>query len=194
MLLTVTQQVLFSELDCFLPHRRAVFYWTMASYDYGKDEIIKWIRRNFSQGETCLDVGACDGKWAHLLDGYLQIDACEIFQPNITWHNLEEKYSRVYNMDICDMRYEHYDLIIFGDVIEHMSVERAQQAIAYALPRCRDLIVGVPYLYSQGVLYDNQWEIHVQDDLTPELFAQRYPQLKLLYDTGRQYAYYHVAQ
>lgn len=164
----------------------------MASYDYGKDQIIDWIRRNFSQGETCLDVGPCDGKWSRLLDGYLKMDACEIYYPNILNNDLDRMYRKVYNLDICDLEYRHYDLIIFGDVIEHMSVERAQQALDYAMPRCRDLIVGVPYLYAQGALYGNQWERHIQDDLTPELFAARYPKLKLLYDTGRQYAYYHA--
>lgn len=164
----------------------------MASYDYGKEEILNWIRRTFQKGDTCLDVGACDGKWAHLLDGYLRIDACEIFEPNIIQHNLAALYRQVYHADIVDLMYRHYDLIIFGDVIEHMSVERAQQAIAYALPRCRDLIVGVPYLYAQGELYGNKWERHIQADLTPERFAERYPDLKLLYDTGRQYAYYHA--
>ena len=164
----------------------------MASYDYGKDKIIEWIRRNFSQGETCLDVGACDGKWADLLQGYLKIDACEIFAPNIWGHNLEHKYRKVYNCDIADLTYRHYDLIIFGDVIEHMTVPRAQQALAYARPRCKDLIVGVPWLYAQGAIYGNKYEIHLQDDLTPELFEERYPELKLLYNTGHKYAYYHA--
>ena len=165
----------------------------MASYDYGKIEVLHWIRRNFYEGQTCLDVGACDGKWSDLLGGYLKIDACEIFSPNIWAHHLKEKYRRVFNLDINEMEYKHYDLIIIGDVIEHMSVENAQKALAYALPRCKDLIVGVPFLYAQGALYGNQWERHIQDDLTPELFAQRYPQLQLLYDTGHQYAYYHAA-
>ena len=36
----------------------------MGSYDYGKTEIVEWVKENFPKGSTCLDVGACDGKWA----------------------------------------------------------------------------------------------------------------------------------
>ena len=152
----------------------------MASFDLGKDQIIDWIQRKFDKGATCLDVGAGDGKWSGLLGNYLVMDACEIYLPNIWENNLERKYRNVYNADIYDLRYGYYDLIIFGDVIEHMGVRRAQAVIEYALPRCKDLIVAVPYLYAQGKLYGNEYERHVQDDLTPEIFAARYPQLKIL--------------
>lgn len=161
----------------------------MASFDYGKDQIIDWILRKFDKGATCLDVGACDGKWSDLLGNYLVMDACEIYLPNIWENNLERKYRNVYNADIYDLRYGYYDLIIFGDVIEHMGVRRAQAVIEYALPRCKDLIVAVPFLYAQGALYGNEYERHVQDDLTPEVFAARYPQLKVLFNIGK-YAYY----
>ena len=163
----------------------------MASYDYGKFEIVNWVKRNFPEGSTCLDVGACDGKWYNLLGDYLKMDACEVFLPNIWEHQLDLKYHKVFDCDIVDLKYVRYDLIIFGDVIEHMTVANAQKALAYAWPRCKNLIVGVPWLYAQGALYGNTYEVHIQDDLTPELFAERYPDLKLLYNTGHKYAYYY---
>ena len=166
----------------------------MASYDYGKLDVVHWIRRNFYQQSTCLDVGACDGKWADLLGGWLDIDACEIFAPNIWMHNLRGKYRRVYNLDINELMYNHYDLIIFGDVLEHMTVEDAQRAVEYARPRCKDMIIGVPWRYKQGELYGNKWERHIQDDLTPELFDERYPGFEILVDPGHNYAYYHLAR
>lgn len=180
---------LLARLADIIPHRPCGFF--MASYDYGKKEIVEWIHRNFAQGASCLDVGACDGKYADLLGDYLVMDACEIFVPNIWNNRLDQKYRKVFNCDIVDLPYEHYDLIIFGDVIEHMTVENAQKALAYALPRCKDLIVGVPYLYAQGAIYGNKYEIHLQDDLTEAVFAERYPDLKMLYNTGKRYAYYH---
>ena len=162
----------------------------MSSLNTGKPEMIEWIKGHFQKGETCLDVGACDGKWSDLLSGYLTIDAIEIFAPNIHKHKLTDKYRTVYCGDIRGFKYgQEYDLIIFGDVLEHMTVEDAQAVLKYALPRCRDLIVDVPYQWVNRANYGNKYEIHLQDDLTPELVKQRYPELKpfRIYD---RYGYY----
>lgn len=162
----------------------------MASYDYGKIEVVNWVYQSFAPGCICLDVGACDGKWYDLLGAYLTMDAVEIFTPNIMQHALEAKYRHVYAGDIADYQYSWYDLIIFGDVIEHMEVSKAQQVLKHASGKCRDMIVGVPYLYPQDAIYGNPYERHIQPDLTPEIFAERYPDLELLWGNAR-YGYYH---
>ena len=161
----------------------------MSSYDFGKDVVCAWVRENFPKDSNILDVGACNGLWKRLLREYTKMDAVEIFQPNIAFLS---DYHDIYNMDIYDFTYDWYDLIIFGDVIEHMSVERAQKVLAYASKRCGDMIVAVPFLYKQGVLYGNLWEKHIQDDLTAELVAERYPMLEVLHDTKCNYCYYHL--
>lgn len=163
----------------------------MGSYMMGKVEALNWITKIFNEDDTCLDVGACDGVWAILIAGYLQMDACEIFRRNITEYDLLSKYRGVFACDIDDLKYEYYDLVIFGDVLEHMSVEKAQRVLRYALPRCKDVLVALPFQYHQGEIYGNPYEVHIQDDLTPDLIAERYPELELLYDTGCDYAYYH---
>ena len=161
----------------------------MASLNVGKAEMIRWIRENFKEGETCLDVGACDGKWADLLEGFLVIDGVEIYEPNIVKHNLADKYRYIFNSDIRDFQYFEYDLIIFGDILEHLTVEEAQKVLKYAWGRCRNLIVAVPYTWVNRSHYGNPYEFHIQDDLTPELVKERYPDLKpfLIYD---RYGYY----
>ena len=95
----------------------------MASLNTGKREVIEWVCQNFSKGSTCLDVGACDGKWSYLLGDYLIMDGIEIFEPNIVKHNLQKKYRHVFCADIRDFQYFRYDLIIFGDILEHLTVE-----------------------------------------------------------------------
>lgn len=160
----------------------------MSSYDIGKNVVCDWVRDNFPKESKILDVGACNGLWKRLLREYT-MDAVEIFPPNIVWLG---DYRDIYNMDIYDFTYDWYDLIIFGDVIEHMSVERAQKVLEYAKKRCKDLIVAVPFLYRQGAIYGNPWEVHVQDDLTAELVAERYPMLEVLHDTKTSYCYYHL--
>lgn len=174
----------------------------MASYNYGKDECIRAIRQ---MAETpvgpdpffsVLDVGACDGKWARLLwqalpDG-AKMDAVEVFKPNAA--QVMGYYDNVYAGDILTYEYSRgrYDLVIFGDVIEHMDVKKAQVVLRYAIERTRDILVGVPFRYKQGELYGNPWERHIQDDLTAELMATRYPMLELLFMAAGDYAYYHA--
>ena len=159
----------------------------MSSYYFGKDIVCAWIRENFSAGTEILDVGACDGIWRKLLPEYT-MDAVEIHGPNA---DRLHGYRKVFRRDVDGLDFEHYDLIIFGDVIEHMDVEKAQRVLAYARPRCRDMVVAVPFLYPQDAFGGNPWEKHLQPDLTAEIFAARYPGFSVLCDTGLNYCYYH---
>lgn len=159
----------------------------MGSYSAGKEYVCDWVRQNFPKESTILDVGACNGKWKHLLMEYNKMDAVEIFTPNMA--NLGD-YRAAYNIDIKDYKFTWYDLIIFGDVIEHMEISDAQDVLAYARPRCRDMIVAVPYQYHQDEIYGNRWERHIQDDLTPDIFAERYPGFRVLCKPVEDYCYY----
>lgn len=160
------------------------------SYNCYKTEVAQYLKDNFSKDATILDVGAgCGTYYYYLKDYFSDMDAVEAFQPNIDKYKLEEKYKNVYNVNILDFNYVYYDIIIFGDVLEHLTVDEAQSVLAYALNRCKEVIVAVPYMYKQGMIEDNIYEIHKQDDLTPENMLIRYPQLKLLYST-KEYGYY----
>lgn len=161
----------------------------MGSLNKGKKEAVQWIKENFEKGAECLDVGACNGKWFDLVGDYLTMDAIEIWMPNIRKYELVKKYRMVICSDIIKANYLFYDLIIFGDVLEHMSVSEAQKVIEYARPRCRDMLIAIPFLYEQGAKNGNPFEIHIQDDLTPELFEQRYPGFKPIFMSDN-YAYY----
>lgn len=159
----------------------------MGSYPYGKEEICTWIRENFSENSLILDVGACDGKWRQMLQDYPNMDAVEAFRPNM--ENLTG-YRHAYNVEIQNFAFAWYDLIIFGDVIEHLPVKDAQFVLEYARTRCCDLIIAVPYLYPQCEIYGNPYEVHIQDDLTPDIFDERYPGYEPLWRND-VYCYYH---
>lgn len=163
----------------------------MGSYDAGKQEVCNWIYREFPLEKcdyTILDVGACDGKWRRLLPEYT-MDAVEVFKP---YADKLEGYRRVYVEDICESDYwwKWYDLIIFGDVVEHMNVADAQRVLKEARKWCLDMIVAVPYQYKQGPVDGNPWQEHLQDDLTPEVFEERYPGFEPLWK-NEKYCYYH---
>ena len=161
----------------------------MPSLDVGKDKVCEWIRENFKPDAQILDVGSCDGKWKRLLPEYKNMDAVDAWEPNCI--QCEPLYRKTYHKDVAEFEYEKYDLIIFGDVIEHMDVPTAQQVLQYASTRCKDMIVAVPFQYPQGAIYGNPWEIHKQPDLTPAIFAERYPDLEVLHDTDERYCFYH---
>jgi hypothetical protein len=50
-------------------------------------------------------------------------------------------------------------------------------------------MIAVPYMYRQGEWEGNVYETHWQPDLTPEVMALRYPELKLLVGDA-VYGYY----
>lgn len=184
----------------------------MASYDAGKDEIVAYIldlarnkykRLSPSSSFRVLDVGACDGKWADLIQGAavyqkklpaIRMDAVEAWMPNA--NQIVHKYDHVYAAEMQHFTYRKgaYDLALFGDVIEHMTVPDAQKVLLDALDRCKEVIVGVPFQYPQGRLYGNPYEVHLQPDLDHELFMERYPGFELLLNARHDYAYYRRAR
>lgn len=160
----------------------------MGSYNYGKKEIVKWINEHVLKDATILDVGACDGKWRGLLRDYPNMDAVEVYQPNAV--RIRPLYRHLYNCDICDFEYKWYDLVILGDILEHLTVEDAKIVLRYAAGHSKYAIISIPYLYKQGAIYGNPYEVHIQDDLTEEIFKKRYPECRLLLKAANDYAYY----
>lgn len=160
------------------------------SYATYKKEITDYLKSKFDKNAKILDVGAGEGTYLPFLQDYFEnIEAVEVFKPNIDNFNLEERYKKVYNINIIDFKYDFYDIIIFGDVIEHLEVNDAKKVLKYALNRCKEMIVAVPYLSIQGIEENNIYEIHKQDDLTDEIMKQRYPYLKNVFKNDK-YGYY----
>ena len=160
------------------------------SYEIFKKEITDFLKYSFDKKATILDVGAGEGTYLPFLEDYFtNIEAVEVWQPNIIKYDLENRYKKVYNVDIVDFKYDYYDIIIFGDIIEHLDVKDAQKVLKYALTRCKQLVVAVPYKAKQGIEEGNVWEIHKQDDLTDEIMKERYPYLVNVWKDWK-YGYY----
>jgi len=163
---------------------------TATSYPFFKEEVRDYLKSKFTKNATVLDVGAGCGNYYNLLhDFYNNMDAVEVFKPNIENYELEKKYREVYNIDIKDFKHCDYDVIIFGDIIEHLTIKEAEKVLKYAYKHCQEMIVAVPYMCVQGEYGGNVYEIHKQDDLTPENVLERYPMLKLLCG-NTEYGYY----
>lgn len=163
------------------------------SFPFGKMETISFITE-FCPDKTSriLDVGPGRGIYNILLrkEGYTNFDAVEIYLPYIEKFELHKFYQRVFHCNIVDFEYEHYDIIIMGDVIEHLRVREAQKIIKYAQHHCNLLIVAVPYKLKQiGSQLDGSGD-HRQPDLTREIFMDRYPGFSLLVDNHQLGVFY----
>ncbi len=108
-----------------------------------------------------LDVGCGWGKWGHMFRGWLdsevsgnqkenwkhRIDALEVFEPHITpahkyiYDNIYVEDFRVF-FETEEMIY--YDLVVMGDVLEHVILHEGKQAILDLQSKCKTLIVSAP--------------------------------------------------
>lgn len=130
-----------------------------------------------------LDVGPCWGKYRILLPGYT-MDACEAWEPYVVQEDLRSMYRQVFVADICDFawseQWRSYELVIMGDVLEHIEAQRAARLVTRLLDTCGEVFAVVPYLYEQGPEHGNHYQCHLQSDLTPEVMERRYPGLRLV--------------
>ena len=148
-----------------------------------KNEIKHYILKNFlDKNTTILDVGPGTGTYFELLkNDYKNIDCVEIHEPNIIGNNLKEKYRNVFLSDIINFEFNTYDIIIMGDILEHINIEGAQKLIKQICHKCKQLIISVPWEYEQGMFYNNPYEIHLQPDLTEDIMKIRYSELYPLF-------------
>jgi phospholipid N-methyltransferase len=123
--------------------------------------------------KTILDVGAGSGTYQYEIfkSGYTRakMDAIEVWEPYIEEYELEKKYSNVFNVDVREWNNFDYDLVIFGDILEHMSKEDALKVWENTSLQARCAIISIPIIhYHQGAINNNPYEEHVKDDWTSE--------------------------
>ena len=157
------------------------------SEPYFDEKILGYLKNNFKEDVKILDVGAGDGKWAHVLNPHFKnVDAVEVFQPYIKEHNLDEKYKNVFQLDIMDFEFEYYDVVIFGDTWEHLTKKQCEDWYNKNKNKIGELIIIVPFQYEQegngefGLKIKNDYGKHQQVDLTVDVMLQRYPMLKFM--------------
>lgn len=119
-----------------------------------------------------LDVGPGAGVYSDILREHVDFMlAVEIWKPYISEFNLESKYDKVVHQDIrgCPSSfYEAYDLVIFGDVLEHMT-EQESRAVWMRAGQAKYGLISVPIVhYPQGAEFGNPYEEHVQEHLRPD--------------------------
>lgn len=169
------------------------------SCSWGKEQAAQWCVRALEQGKTkhpmVVDVGAGEGTWVKLLrpvapTGTLFV-AFEIWGP----YTLEYDYASLYDSHrIADIRVVDpvlfsADLVIFGDVLEHMPKHDARHVLRRATRHSNHVLVCNPVRHCEfegpgGNPYDghklqNLWSEPDMDDLVASAADMHlYPHVK----------------
>lgn len=118
--------------------------------------------------ETILDIGAGSGTYADYFkeSGHqFKIDAVEVWKPYVEEFDLYHKYLNVYESDVRDHMDFDYDLVIFGDILEHMTKEEALSVWERVSLQARYAVIAIPIIhYHQPAINDNPYEEHVKED------------------------------
>jgi len=161
-----------------MPHSTNIF----------KQEIVDFVKNKFNKTSTVLDIGAGCGTYADFFRNHFYgMDGVEIFEPYVDQFALREKYKNLFVQDATTFDFNYYDLIIVGDILEHIEESKGIKFIEHIYEKCNDLIIGIPFNSEQGVHYDNEYEIHLQPNLTNESFLEKYKGFRPLcirYDYG----------
>lgn len=129
--------------------------------------------------KTILDVGAGSGTYVDIIRenlGYdVHVDAVEVWEPYIKDFNLEKKYHTVWNQDIREFDQFSYDLVIFGDILEHMAESDAVDLWNKVSKNAKYAIISIPIIhYHQGAEFGNPYEVHVEEDWNTQRVLQKF--------------------
>jgi len=122
-----------------------------------------------------VDIGPGLGAYARAfrpLTGTAKWTAVEAWAPYVDSYNLKEYYDEAI---IADVRYLDFtklgpvDIMLFGDVLEHMSAGDAMDVLESASHQARFLVISIPIgHWPQDEIDGNPFEAHVEDDLSAE--------------------------
>jgi 2-polyprenyl-3-methyl-5-hydroxy-6-metoxy-1,4-benzoquinol methylase len=121
--------------------------------------------------KTVLDIGPGEGIYGKIVRKYSpsteKLVGVEIWGPYIESFRLREFYDEVW---VCDARLYSdfkYDLVILGDVLEHMSKEDAIALWNKISKQAKYALISIPIThFHQDAANGNPYETHVKEDWT----------------------------
>lgn len=140
-----------------------------------------WIMEKIKSvgAKSILDVGAGAGNYAEWLgkNGYAgDLDALEVWKPYIDKYELWKKYDNIFEADVREWDNFNYDVVILGDILEHMTKEEALDVWAAVALQAKYAVIAIPIIhYHQGELDGNPYEVHVKEDWSHEEVLNTFP-------------------
>lgn len=149
---------------------------------YSAEENKSWVKYEIEEinPQSVLDIGPGSGAYGKICKSLniSKVDCVEIWEPYVKEFNLESIYDKVYIQDARDFNNFKYDLVIFGDVLEHMSEEDALSLYNKALDNAKYVLFSMPIIhYPQGHEHGNPYEEHVVDDWSHERILNTFPNI-----------------
>lgn len=131
------------------------------------------------QPASVLDVGPGAGAYAQLVRSVPSVEileCVEIWEPYIAQFGLTSLYDAVHLADVREFDDFDFDVVIFGDVLEHMSREDALTVYQRARGQAGAVIFSIPIIHvPQGPYQGNPHETHVEDDWHHDEILEWFP-------------------
>jgi hypothetical protein len=145
-------------------------------------ENIEWATAKIKKlnPSSVLDVGPGMGLYGKISKSLeiKKIHAIEVWEPYIEEFNLHSIYDHIFLMDARKFEDFNYDLVIFGDVLEHMSEEDAVNLYTTALNSAKNVFFSLPIIhYPQGCHAGNPYEEHIVEDWNHERVLKTFPNI-----------------
>lgn len=143
----------------------------------GKDTALAWYEE--IQPRTVIDVGAGCGTYALAVRAHSSCKgrwtAVEAWEPYLDHYELRGLYDGVTVADARRLTAPFFrtDLVIAGDVLEHMTRAEAVRLLGKIRTHAAHLIVSVPVLHlDQGAVHGNPYERHVDHWTADQMRAE----------------------
>ena len=135
-----------------------------------KDIVIRWYKE--LAPKTVVDIGAGEGTYFKLINSSDALvtsrwTAIEAWAPYVTDYKLGDMYNNVIIADAFYLDFRKVndgitDLIIAGDVLEHMTKVEAKELIATFKKHSKNIIISIPLLHLHQEPYKGNWfERHI---------------------------------
>jgi hypothetical protein len=140
-----------------------------------------WVQEKIKEinPSIVLDIGAGAGIYLDVVRNALGnepvVHAVEIWEPYVQYFNLKDRYNRVFEMDAREVQDFNYDLVILGDILEHMPEEDAVHLWNRISKQAKYAIISIPIVhYHQDALNGNPYEVHVEEDWNTDRVLEKF--------------------
>lgn len=140
-----------------------------------------WIIKKIKEmnPKTILDIGAGMGDYLEYIRSYLdksiKVDGIEVWEPYVEKYRLKDRYDSLFIEDAREFNNFEYDVVICGDVLEHMSEDDALRLWDKISKSAKYAIISIPIIdHPQGAYDENPYEIHIKEDWDTEQVLEKF--------------------